>query len=172
MCEDPDNGYQLHSDSYAVSTITHRKTETNNTWLEGTYATDSVRDNTQEALVVWVFGDTFFEFHSRMEALMAAFDQLSYTVTTTFEDAQLVWDCEVSDYTRETQQEYIFARRGVIRCTLMRRPQEGLNHVAFIGPGYWRSVYLGAQLSLDTPANFIDPELTANAVALGQLAPI
>lgn len=159
-CEDVDNGYSLHSDSFATETHTHRTVEVNSPWLEGTYAVDTVLDNTVEALVVWVAGnapdgtDSQFLFRSRLNALKRCFDQLSYQVVRTIGDAIEIWDCEVSDYTVETQQEFIFATRGVLRVPLPHRPTVVLSAVIPPPPaeteGGWPQIYLPLVLGLNT----------------------
>lgn len=170
--EDEANGYKLHSDSLAQAAVTHRTVTANSPWLEGTYVTDSVRDNTTEALVVWVIGPTHFLWRSRMQALTDALDQLSYTIAVTIDDAVMGWVCPTpADYTIETQQEYIHATRGVVRAQVMRLPQVSLTRIPFIGAGFWPSVFLAHALGRDVPINFQDPELSAGAVALGELLP-
>lgn len=158
-CEDPVNGYSLHADSFAQSAYVHRTVEVNSPWLEGTYAVDSVLDNTVEALVVWVAGIqddgsySQFLFRTRLNALKACFDQLSYTVIRTVGDAIESWDCEVSDYTVETQQEFIFATVGVLRVPLPHRPTVALTQVGSIVPppavDDWEAIYLPQILGLN-----------------------
>lgn len=157
-CEDPDNGYELHGDSFATQSFTHRNTEISGPWIEGTYASDSVRDNTVEALVVWVDGNSpdaepsHFLFRTRLNALMACFDQLSYKVLRTIGDAVETWDCEVSDYTVETQQEFLTATVGVLRVQLSRRPAAPITQ-AYVPPvgisGWWEEAYLAQILDLE-----------------------
>lgn len=176
--EDPDNGYSLHSDSFANPAYTHRTVEVNSPWVEGTYATDSILDNTTDALVVWVEGNvgdgTFSQylFRTRLAALKRCFDQLSYQVVITIGDAIETWDCEVSDYTVETQQEYIFATRGVLRVPVPHRPTEGLAQVGSITPppppppgNLWESIYLAETLGVDVP--FTDRPSSSGPVLAG-----
>lgn len=148
--EDPDNGYEVHADSFATSAITHRKTEVNNRWIEGTYAVSTVRDNAQEALVVWVEGTTMYDYRSKMETLKACFDQATFTVVKTIGNAVETWDCEVSDYTEESQQEFIFRTMGDLRVQLNRRPQVQLTQITteVLPQTWWAAMVVGNELGL------------------------
>lgn len=181
--EDEANGYSLHGDTFASETYTHRKVEVNSPWLEGTYAVDAVLDNTVEALVVWVSGlapdgtYSHFLFRTRLNALKKCFDQISYQITRTIGDAVEAWDCEVSDYTVETQQEFLFATRGVLRVPVPRRPTATLTQTTTSGGGtgggtgggptssIWLDIYLPAVLGLDVP--IADAEFVSGMVLGG-----
>lgn len=146
--EDPDNGYSLHGDAFATVQYTHRKTEVNNRWVEGTFAVSSVRDNAVEALVVWVNGDTMLQYRQRMITLMAAMDQVSFTVIKTIGNSSEQWDCEVSDYGEESQQEFIHRTLGVLRVQLSRRPSIMLTQVtdATLPTTWWATLIIAEAL--------------------------
>lgn len=177
--EDPANGYSLHADSFAQRAYTHRNVEVSSPWIKGTYATDSVLDNANEALVIWVSGwdpvagvESQYLYQQRMDTLMACFDQLSYQLTRQIGDAVEVWDCEVSDYTVETQQEFIFATIGVLRVSLNRRPDAPLTKFAPPMPpppeGDWEKIFLSRALGAPFPSG-ADAFVAGSVLSEGRL---
>lgn len=164
--EDPDGGYEIHADSFATAQVTHRKIETNSQYAEGTFAVDAVRDNTTEALVVWVTGINQHDFRIKCQHLTDCLDQVSFPLQVTIGDAVVTWDCEVSDYTLETQQEFWHATTGVVRATVPRRPAVAYGFaVGTPLPDFWRRAYLATVLGLDTAVPFAPGNVTADALA-------
>lgn len=166
--EDPDNGYEVHADSFATSALTHRKTEVANRWIEGTYAVSTVRDNAQEALVVWVEGRTMYDYRSKMEALKTCFDQATFTVVKTIGNAVETWDCEVSDYTEESQQEFIHRTLGALRVQLNRRPHTNLQQITtdVLPQTWWAAMVVGLEVGL-SPIGPFAVGTPARPLALG-----
>lgn len=161
-CEDEVNGYWLHADTFNQSVGAHRNTTVANRWVEGTYAVSTVRDNTTESVVVYVRGATQGQYRARMEALKAVFDQPSFTGIKTIGSSIEQWDCMVSDYTEESQQEYIHRTMGDLRVSLQRRPQVTVKTVnpQLLPTEWWTTLAIGATLgelpvgpfALGTPA--------------------
>jgi hypothetical protein len=120
--EDPDNGYELHKDSFATRSVSHRKQEAASDWIEGSYTARSVRENVVEEIVVWVSGATHFVMDARVDALLAGLEQLSYPVIRRTTDLQETWSCTVADYTIETSQEYSMATLALVRAKVPRLP--------------------------------------------------
>lgn len=115
--------YQLHSDSFAESAVTWRKEDINAPWIEGSYTLSAVRENTSEPVSVWVRGSTHYEFRMNCEALVAAFSQTSYLFMKRIEDLVEYWTCpSPADYSIQTQREFIHARIGVFKATVIRLP--------------------------------------------------
>ena len=127
--QDPAHGYELHKDTFATAATTHRKQEVSSEWMEGTFTSRGVRDNILEQVVVWVSGATQYEFQSRLQAIIDALEQLSFTMTKTLGNARWDWSCSMADYSVETSQEMLFATTGLIRAQVPRRPLAPMTQV-------------------------------------------
>jgi hypothetical protein len=114
--------YAIHGESFAERQQTYRKREINSPWIEGTFAISAVRENTTEQLVVWVKGDTHYEWRVYLERLTDALSQLSYRVMLRVGDMADYWDCWAADYSVQTQREFWHAKLGVVRATVPRLP--------------------------------------------------
>lgn len=155
--EDVDSGYELHADSFNQAVATHRNGDLQNRWVEGTWAAWTVRDNVTESLVFWVRGSTQGEYRARMELAKACFDQAVFTVVKTLGNSIEQWDCKVSDYTEESQQEYIHRTMGLLRVQLQRRPRALLSTLnpAILPTQWWTTLVIAnttGELPVGSPA--------------------
>lgn len=120
--QDPDNGYELHKDSFNGSSVGSRKTTIESDWVEGEYVTRAVRTNVNENVAVWVEGATPFECWGRVEAFVAGLEQLQFKLRATFADSRETWTCFYSDYQIESSQEMRFSTLVLVRATIPRLP--------------------------------------------------
>ena len=120
--EDEANGYTLGADSFASSATTHRKTEINSEWMEGTFVSRAVRENVTETVAVYVSGDTPHQLAMRLEKLTDGFNQLSYAIVVRSADIADTWSCWVSDYTVATKTEMRHATIAMVTATIPRLP--------------------------------------------------
>lgn len=124
------HGYWLHQTSLSQQSQTHRNVTTSNSWVPGTFAVSSVPDNVQETLCVWVRGATAYEFRTRVQTLIDALDQPSFSVLYQIEDLEELWTCPVpADYQISTQQEFRVAKIGYVTATINRLPQVTLTQI-------------------------------------------
>jgi hypothetical protein len=114
--------YEVHKDTLATRQITHRQRTVTSEFIEGSFAATSVRENVNEALVIKVTGDSYYEWRTYIAKLTDALEQLTYQVMVRIEDATEYWDCQPANYSIETQQEFIHARLGIVRATVPRLP--------------------------------------------------
>lgn len=115
-------GYALAADARRERSITWRKTEATNPFVEGSYVTSAVKENITEQVAVYVYGSTALQCRNRVEALIAAYSQIRYSMTWTLEGAEEVWACMPADVQIGTQKEYQFARMALVTATVPRHP--------------------------------------------------
>jgi hypothetical protein len=120
--DDAAAGYELGSDSFSEKSISHRKTEVANEWVEGSYVSRSVRDNIGEVVSVYIIADTPYDLAVKVDRITSAFDQLSYQMIVRFADSQETWDCSLADYTVSTKQEMRFATMALVKATVPHLP--------------------------------------------------
>ena len=122
LLEDRAGGFELASDSFSEKGITHRKTEVSSEWIEGTFTSRSVKENTTEKVSVYVYGATPFALAEKVKRVTDAFDQLSFGMVVRFADCQETWYCHTAEYTISTKQEMRFATMALINATVPRLP--------------------------------------------------
>lgn len=120
--EDEANGYTVGADSFVSSAVTHRKTEINSEWMEGTFISRAVRENVTETVAVYVTGNSPHQLATRLNRLTDGFNQLSYAMVVRFGDVSETWSCWVSDYTVATKTELRHATIAVVSATVPRLP--------------------------------------------------
>lgn len=121
--EDPAGGYELHTDSFAARSVSHRKNEVSNNWVGGEYVSRSVRANVLEDVAFYVGGSTAFECRERVQVVTDTFDSLHFQARMRIEDYQETWNCVTSEYTLESNQPLIVAKLVLVRAKIPRHPQ-------------------------------------------------
>lgn len=114
--------YRLADGSFETEAVTHRKSTVTNPFLEGSYTLNSLRENIVIPVNVWVEAESMTEVKAATAALKAAFDQISFNTTVTFDDFQETWFCEASDYTVSTPKELLHSYRARVEVQLVRQP--------------------------------------------------
>jgi hypothetical protein len=114
--------YELAGDTFNTVSVTHRKQEAVNPFIEGTYTINSLRENILQALSVYVRGNTHKEFQDATKALCAAFDQSTFEVRRVIEDATEEWQCFSSDYTITLQREFLHAKMAKVDIQVVAHP--------------------------------------------------
>lgn len=120
--EDPASGYELHKDSFATRSVSHRSNVVNNDWVPGSYASRSVRENVVEDLAFYVTGATTYECRTRLAVVTDGLESLSYQAKMRIEDYLETWTCLPADYTLESDQPLIFATLVLVRAKIPRNP--------------------------------------------------
>ncbi len=116
------DGYQLAGESFSSISVSHRKQEVVNPFVEGTYVVNSLRENITTPISVWVRGATHTEMAARLETLIAAFDQSMFTARVTVDGWVQTWQCFSSDYSVGLQREYMHAVMALVDVQLNRHP--------------------------------------------------
>lgn len=120
--EDEQGGYEMHAEAFATQQVAHRKVDIEGDYVEGSYTVRSVRGQVTEALAVWVTGATSFDLATKVAALTAGLESISYVVEVTLGDSQETWTCSPADYTIESSQPFKFATVALVRATVPRLP--------------------------------------------------
>lgn len=114
--------YAVHAESFAQVAQTWRKREVNSEWIEGSFPVSAVRENAQEALVVWVRGYSPADARAYRDKLVDALCQLSFMLMVRRGDVAEYWQCFPSDYTIEQSREFQHAGVSIVRATVPRLP--------------------------------------------------
>jgi hypothetical protein len=118
--------FTLAAGSFETSQTTHRKQEVTSPFLEGTYAVNALRENITEPVSVYIKGATHSLMRSALEALKAAFDQVSFTMLIIRGGSSQTWHCYASDYEVGTRREFLHATLAQLTAQVVRAPQEDL----------------------------------------------
>lgn len=124
----PRMGYELHSDTRASRAVTWRKTSVDNNWVEGSYDVTAVRGNVTEVVAVWVYGASLSDFWKRVHALADQIASPAFAITWNWGGMTEIWDCTFSDYTVETQREFVYSNTGIVRMQINRRPKVSITY--------------------------------------------
>lgn len=114
--------YDLHPDTDAERAVSWRKKEVTNPHVEGSYTIHAERENVVVPVTIWVEHPQRRQMRLALERLEAALSQLHYRITYRVEDDTAVWDCEVADYSVQTQQAYLHAGMALVAAQIPRRP--------------------------------------------------
>lgn len=120
--EDLPSGFEIASDSFSEQGVSHRKTDINNEWIEGTFTSRSVRENITEKVSVYLRADTPFLLAEKIKQVTDAFDQLSFGMVVRFADCQETWVCSTSEYTIGTKAEMRHATMALVSAIVPRLP--------------------------------------------------
>ena len=121
--EDPVNGYALEKTTLGNTQISTTQITAQSNFVEGTVVLNSVRQQVQETLSVWVTGDSTSQLWSRRDVLLSALNQLQYQVCLVIEDMAVYFTCTPANpITITYQQEFMFARTCQVAATLNRYP--------------------------------------------------
>lgn len=115
-------GYQLASETKATQNITWRKTEVSNPFVEGTYVTSALKENIVETVAVYCYGTTGAVLRQKVQDLIDAFSQITYTITWTLNGAQERWTCMPADLQIGTQKEFQHAKMALVTASVPRLP--------------------------------------------------
>lgn len=117
-----DQSYAIEASSFGDSTVSWRKQETSNTWVEGSYVSSAVREDVTESLAVWVYGENRYEHEMLKQKLTDALGQLQYRIMLRREEAVVYWLCEPADYTVTSGHEMQHARLALVKASISRKP--------------------------------------------------
>jgi hypothetical protein len=114
--------YELSGETRGSRQVGHRKQEVTSPYINGSFVVNAVSDNIDEQVAVWVFGDSHYTMLQKVQALETAFTQLSYAIEWVIEDHAEIWDCQLADYTVNTQREFLHAKQALFTATVPRQP--------------------------------------------------
>lgn len=114
--------FDIEASSFGDSTVSWRKQETSNTWVEGSYVSSAVREDVTEVLSVWVYGESRLEHEQLKRLLTDALGQLQYRIMVRMDEAVTYWQCEPADYTITSGHEMRHARLALVKASISRKP--------------------------------------------------
>lgn len=115
--------YELHPDSLTGQQVRHRRMTAQSPYVPGSFTVQSVPENVEERVSVWVRGDSHHDMMTALRVLGEAFSQLQYTMEWTLEDHRFYWQCQVADYQVESQREFLHARLSRLTAQVPRTPE-------------------------------------------------
>src|SRR4051794_7570499 len=93
------NGYEVNVEGLGPGPRTYRRETVTSPFVRGRFLIDAQLDSPTAPLSIWVGGSTAAQLSTRVAALIAAFDQLSYTLTVVIDGETYAWACEPADST-------------------------------------------------------------------------
>ena len=132
---------RLTSNSFDRTVIAMRREEVTAPYVEGKFVTNSVRDNVIENLEVRVSATDNHDISFYIDALIAAFQQLYYSMYVEIDGRCEMWDCSSSDVNVSNQHVFRHARLAVVNVEISRQPRAvQVDDATAILPGLWSSV--------------------------------
>lgn len=114
--------YKVAKGSFEESNTTFRKDEVTNPFVEGKFIINALRENVSEKLVIRVFGTNTVTVQNNVTALINAVKSNQFLIESTLGNAKQTWLCFASDYSVNTQLEYLQARQALVSITVTRYP--------------------------------------------------
>lgn len=115
--------YKLEKSTRNTRSVSHRKVEATNPFVEGSFTVSSVRENITEQVSIYVYATTTTELRTRINAVTAALDQIRYSLAFTTDGDTETWTCMAADYTVEASHEQQHAYMANIKATIPRLPK-------------------------------------------------
>lgn len=122
--------YKVAGNSFADAAVQFRRDEVTNSFLEGKFTVNALRDNVTETLAVYCYGqDDSFTVAQAVKTLTDAVSQIKFRTEVTVDSWRRGWWCYASDYTVNTARELLHARMALVTVQLQRDPNETLTEV-------------------------------------------
>lgn len=91
------NGYEVNVEGLGPGPRTYRRETVTSPFVRGRFLIDAQLDSTTAPLSIWVGGNSAAQLSTRISALIAAFDQLTFTLTVVIDGETYEWACEPAD---------------------------------------------------------------------------
>lgn len=114
--------YELERGALEEIAVSWRKQTVDNTWVEGTFVINAVKENVVLPLNVWVSAETQIALRDAVTALTDALSQLSFTLAIDIDGAVTTWTCQVADYRVTQQQAFLFAKQALVQASVPAFP--------------------------------------------------
>ena len=112
------NGYEIDADGLGPGPRTYRRETAQSPFVRGRFLIDTQLDTMQAPVTIWVGGSTASQLNTRVAALLAAFDQLSYQLDVVIDGVTYSWLCEPADSTVGTGGVFDFWELGAFQQTV------------------------------------------------------
>ena len=114
--------YRLSAEAFVEESLTWRRAEVSNPFVDGSWLVSAVKDNVTSAVDVYVRGATTSETSRAVNALKAAFSQMNYGIEFTVDDVTTFYQCYASDFSVKTPRELRFSRMAQFSAQVPRQP--------------------------------------------------
>jgi hypothetical protein len=114
--------YKIGKGSFEESSTTFRRDEVTNPFVEGKFTVNALRENVSEKLSIHVFGVDSITVKNNVTALINAVKANNFLIESSVGNAKQIWLCFASDYSVNTQLEYLHARRALVNISVTRYP--------------------------------------------------
>jgi len=116
--------YRIAKGSFENSAVQFRRDEVTNSFLEGKYTINALRENVTETLAVYVRGTTHYEIMSAVKSLTDAVSQIRFYMEINLGNVVKGWNCYASDYTVNVTHEFLHAKLALVTAQIVRDPVE------------------------------------------------
>ena len=116
--------YRINKGSFENSAVQFRRDEVTNSFVEGKFLVNALRENVTENLSIYAFANTVSALKANIDAVTSAVTNLHFYVEVTIENSKRVWTCQASDYTVAITNEFLHNRQALINVNLIRLPSE------------------------------------------------
>jgi len=116
--------YKLAKGSFENSAVQFRRDEVTNSFLEGKYTINALRENVTETLAVYVHGSTHMEVMDAVKSLTDALSQIGFVIEVSIGNLIKSWNCYASDYTVNISHELLHAKMALVTAQVTRDPVE------------------------------------------------
>lgn len=96
--------YRILGDSFGPGAQVLRRTFTESQWVPGRFLRAAVADMQIAPLTLQVGGTSGSDLATNLAAVIAAFEQWSYTLTAVHDGLSFSWTCEAADYAPGTKE--------------------------------------------------------------------
>jgi len=101
--------YKLSAEAFVEETLTWRKQEANNPFVDGTWIVNATKENITRSVDVYVRGETTAQTTAAVRELRDTFSQINYGIELTIDDVVYFYRCYVADFTVKTPREFRFS---------------------------------------------------------------
>jgi hypothetical protein len=111
------------------SSLTWRKQEANNPFVDGTWVVNATKENITSVVDVYVRGESTMEATNALKALRDAFSQLNYGIEFTIDDVVYYYRCYVADFSIKTPREFRFSTMAQFSAQVPHDPNYEIREV-------------------------------------------
>ena len=117
-----DGVYRLARDSFSSQSVTWRKQEAVNPFVEGSWTVAAVRENVVEMLSVWIRGTDATPSWQAVAALTDAVSQRNFAIEFTVDGVKRTYTCNMGEYQVQATTELRVASMAQVIVQIPRAP--------------------------------------------------
>lgn len=121
--------YRLAADSFVDETLTWRKQEVTNPFVDGTWVVNATKENITSVVDVFVRTDSTLETAMAVKALRDVFSQVNYGIEFLIDDVVYFYRCYVADYSVKTPREFRFSTMAQFTAQVPHDPNFEIREV-------------------------------------------